>query len=179
MLRKPNFCCECGEKVEKENRKLWESRKFCDECSRHFDKLPIRILKYFIGAFVFTGIGFLIANSMPQRKPAIVSSQNQAASAPQQTANRHIAQTNQIANVPLVAKPTKQTDAQKTPQTLISSPSQQTSPDIAETTETAYYCGARTQKGAPCSRRVRGGGRCWQHIGKPAMLPAEKLKIAQ
>jgi hypothetical protein len=177
MLRKPNFCSECGEKIEKENQKWWESRKFCDDCARHFDKLPNRILKYFVGAFVFTGIGFLIANSIPQRKP-IVSSQNQAASSPQQVANRQIAQTNQIANAPLAAKPTIQPDAQKTPQTLISSPAQ-TSPDIAETTETAYFCGARTQKGAPCSRRVRGGGRCWQHVGKPAMLTAEKLKIAQ
>lgn len=24
-------------------------------------------------------------------------------------------------------------------------------------------CGARTQKGTPCKRRVKGGGRCWQH----------------
>jgi hypothetical protein len=178
MLHKPIFCCECGEKIEKENRKWWESRKFCDDCARHFDKLPKRILKYFVGAFVFTGIGFLIANSIPQRKPQLVSSQNQVASSPQQAANRQIAQTNQTANAPPAAKPTIQTDAQKTPQTLISSPTQ-TLPDIAETTETAYFCGARTQKGAPCSRRVRGGGRCWQHVGKPAMLPAEKLKIAQ
>jgi hypothetical protein len=178
MLRKPNFCSECGEKVEKENRKWWESRKFCDDCARHFDKLPNRILKYFVGAFVFTGIGFLIANSIPQRKPPIVSSNNQTVSTPQQTANRQIAQTNQTANTTPAAKPTIQTDAQKTPQTLISSP-MQTSPDIAGTTETAYYCGARTQKGAPCSRRVRGAGRCWQHVGKPAMLSEEKLKISQ
>jgi hypothetical protein len=178
MLHKPNFCCECGEKIEKENRKWWESRKFCDECALHFDKLPKRILKYFLGAFVFTGIGFLIANSMPQRKPPLASSQNQVASSPQQAVNRQIAQTNQTANAPPAAKPTIQTDAQKTPQTLISSPTQ-TSPDIAETTETAYFCGARTQKGAPCSRRVRVAGRCWQHVGKPPMLPAEKLKIAQ
>jgi hypothetical protein len=178
MLHKPNFCCECGEKIEKEIRKWWESRKCCDECARHFDKLPKRILKYFVGAFVFTGIGFFIANSIPQRKLPIVSTQNQAVSTPQQTANRQIAQTNQTANAPRAAKPTIQTDAQKTPQTLISSPTQ-ISPDITETTETAYFCGARTQKGAPCSRRVRGGGRCWQHVGKPPMLPAEKLKIAQ
>ena len=178
MLHKPNFCCECGEKVEKENRKWWESHKFCDECARHFDKLPKRILKYFVGAFVFTGIGFLIANSLPQRNSPIVSSKDQAVSAPQQIPNRQIAQTNQTASAPPAAKPAIQTDAQKTPQTLISSQTQ-TSPDIAETTETAYFCGARTQKGAPCSRRVRVAGRCWQHVGKPAMLPAEKLKIAQ
>jgi hypothetical protein len=42
-----------------------------------------------------------------------------------------------------------------------------------------YACGARTKKGTPCSRRVHGPVRCWQHKGKPAMLPAEKLKIKE
>ena len=36
-------------------------------------------------------------------------------------------------------------------------------------------CGARTKKGAPCSRRVHGTGRCFQHIGLPAILPPERL----
>jgi len=45
--------------------------------------------------------------------------------------------------------------------------------------EAVYYCGAQTKKGTPCSRRVKGGGRCWQHAGQPAMLPPEKLLISQ
>jgi hypothetical protein len=40
-----------------------------------------------------------------------------------------------------------------------------------------YICGARTKKGTPCSRRVHGPVRCWQHKGMPAMLPQEKLII--
>jgi hypothetical protein len=43
----------------------------------------------------------------------------------------------------------------------------------------AYICGARTKKGTPCSRRVHGPVRCWQHKGLPAMLPLEKLKIKE
>ena len=43
--------------------------------------------------------------------------------------------------------------------------------------EIISICGARTKKGTPCQRRVRGTGRCWQHLGKPAMLPPEKLII--
>jgi hypothetical protein len=35
--------------------------------------------------------------------------------------------------------------------------------------ETVSICGARTQKGTPCQRRVRGTGRCWQHKGMPAI----------
>jgi hypothetical protein len=41
-----------------------------------------------------------------------------------------------------------------------------------------YICGARTQKGTPCKRRVHiAGERCYQHKGKPAMVSLEKLTI--
>lgn len=33
--------------------------------------------------------------------------------------------------------------------------------------EEIYTCGARTKKGTPCSRRVHGPVRCWQHKGMP------------
>ena len=45
--------------------------------------------------------------------------------------------------------------------------------------EDIYLCGARTKKGTPCSRRVHGPVRCWQHKGLPAMLPQEKLHIKE
>lgn len=45
------------------------------------------------------------------------------------------------------------------------------------TDEQVYSCGARTKKGTPCSRRVHGPVRCWQHKGMPAMLPQDKLRI--
>jgi hypothetical protein len=43
--------------------------------------------------------------------------------------------------------------------------------------EVVYICGARTRKGTPCQRRVRGPFRCWQHRGMPAMLPPSKLVV--
>lgn len=45
--------------------------------------------------------------------------------------------------------------------------------------EEIYTCGARTKKGTPCSRRVHGPVRCWQHKGMPAMLSQEKLRIKE
>ena len=45
--------------------------------------------------------------------------------------------------------------------------------------EQLYTCGARTKKGTPCSRRVHGPVRCWQHKGAAAMLPVEKLIIKE
>jgi hypothetical protein len=46
-------------------------------------------------------------------------------------------------------------------------------------TEEVYICGARTKKGTPCSRRVHGPVRCWQHKGASAMLPLEKLRVKE
>lgn len=44
--------------------------------------------------------------------------------------------------------------------------------------ETVYLCGARTQKGTPCRRRVHvAGERCYQHKGRVAIVPLEKLTI--
>jgi len=51
-------------------------------------------------------------------------------------------------------------------------------PPVA-TVEETYICGARTKKGTPCSRRVRGPVRCWQHKGAKAMLPVEKLVVKE
>lgn len=48
-----------------------------------------------------------------------------------------------------------------------------------EAAEIVSVCGARTKKGTPCSRRVRGTGRCWQHRGKGAILPASKLRVPE
>jgi hypothetical protein len=54
-----------------------------------------------------------------------------------------------------------------------------TSTQPAVTVEEIYICGARTKKGTPCSRRVRGPVRCWQHKGAKAMLPVEKLIVKE
>jgi hypothetical protein len=43
-------------------------------------------------------------------------------------------------------------------------------------TEEIYTCGARTKKGTPCSRRVHGPVRCWQHKGMVSMIPVVPIK---
>ena len=73
-----------------------------------------------------------------------------------------------------------------TPPPLVIERSAETMPSVNTGNESAtsaiieddtYQCGARTKKGTPCSRRVHGPVRCWQHKGMPAMLPIEKLRI--
>ncbi len=50
---------------------------------------------------------------------------------------------------------------------------------VSATVDDTYICGARTKKGTPCSRRVHGPVRCWQHKGLPAILPTEKLRVRE
>ena len=52
-----------------------------------------------------------------------------------------------------------------------------TKPPAPAEVEEVYICGAQTKKGTPCSRRVHGFVRCWQHKGMPAMLAKEKLLV--
>lgn len=65
---------------------------------------------------------------------------------------------------PVVSKPYEQV------KTLANQP-----PTKTAAQEVIYFCGAQTKKGVPCTHRVKGGGRCWQHADQPAMLPPEKL----
>lgn len=69
----------------------------------------------------------------------------------------------------VAAPPVIKTDGEVTPTAAASS----------LVNEEIYSCGARTRKGAPCSRRVPGLVRCWQHKGMPAMLAPEKLRIKE
>jgi hypothetical protein len=63
---------------------------------------------------------------------------------------------------------------------LVSGPTQSSATAPAPVTvEDVYICGARTKKGTPCSRRVHGPVRCWQHKGLPAMLPVDKLRVSE
>lgn len=159
MFYKPKFCCECGEKIERVGGEVLPSGRFCDDCAKHYER-GIRVKNGIAAGLVFIAGVFGAAMFQPTPKPvAVKTAQTLVSTAP---ANQ---QTNAKAE-------TMQTPP---PQTK---PAPQTSPLIANAPgEPVYYCGARTQKGTPCTRRVKGGGRCWQHTGKTAMMPDEKLLI--
>lgn len=64
---------------------------------------------------------------------------------------------------------------------LVNTPAAQNSSNMPApvTADDVYTCGARTKKGTPCSRRVHGPVRCWQHKGMSAMLPTDKLRVSE
>jgi hypothetical protein len=133
---RPNFCCECGEKIVRLRWRVWTSRKFCDTCFRSSGK--DYWLQRVIATVGLLAVGILIGRASRRERP------------------------------PLIIERPVQSSTQQTAQTQ--------SPALAEE---VFICGARTKKGKPCSRRVHGAVRCWQHIGMPAMLPTEKLVIKE
>lgn len=140
---RPNFCCQCGQKIVRLRWRLWTSRRFCDKCFGAFAKM--NWLRPSLSLLALLLFGILIGRGCRR--------------APQ----------------PLIIERTAPLQTSPMTSASASSSAQQPSPSP----EDVYICGARTKKGAPCSRRVHGPVRCWQHKGARAMLPLEKLLIKE
>lgn len=180
MTYKPKYCCQCGDKIERKKWTFFSSRRFCQLCETDFVlqewTSPIIVVLGLL--FGFAGLsGFFQSAEKPLKIASIrpaesateiktapvkaASNEKSATNSPERTASQNAANT--VASMPhqnaLAAK-------QDTPV----NPAANRAGDAP-----TYFCGAATKKGAPCSRRVKGGGRCWQHAGQPAVLPPEKL----
>ena len=166
-MYRPNFCADCGERVLRERWRAWTSRRFCPACEKRFGRAWPRPLV----------VGCLIACA------AFAAGRLMRPAPPPLTIERR-----ELPLPALLAQPSRSSDgaAQQGPASQPAPQSQvpaQHGPDgtalerPTDPFEVVSICGARTRKGTPCSRRVRGTGRCWQHRGKPAMLPASKLIV--
>ena len=167
---RPKFCCNCGEKIERVEWRLWTSRRFCDLCSteyRHLDILPIAAVC--LGAFLsILGLakffeasneqpniagGEKPANTMRQLKPATLYTQsgananiqNAAASSSAMISKANVHSADQNAEQPVRKLNTSEDEV--------------------------FYCGALTKKGTPCTRRVKKKGFCWQHAKTGQIAP--------
>jgi hypothetical protein len=166
-MYRPNFCCECGEQVARARRRVWTSRRFCDACGRRFRRARLG-LPLLLSASLACAC-FLLGRATKTNAPAAVFERNALdltrLPAPDSARTRE----------------TKRDASTTAPTTTGASPAY--GPDgtanerPTDPTEVVYICGARTKKGTPCSRRVRGPGRCWQHRGMPAILPPSKLVV--
>jgi hypothetical protein len=153
-MYKPNFCSECGAKLLRLRWYFWTSRRFCTDCARRLRK--VRLVPALWAALGLLGIGYVAGwVRRPAPPPLIIERRADSPLKDNDAAGPSLA-------------PTATSTASST-----SAPSN--SPATVE--EVVYLCGARTKKGTPCSRRVHGPARCWQHKGMPAMLPPEKLIV--
>jgi hypothetical protein len=154
-MYKPNFCAECGAKLLRLRWYFWTSRRFCNDCARRL--LKARLIPALLAALALITAGYVVGRARRDAPPPLIinrRSDSLLTDGEAGTLTSRAATTKSGAN---------QNEAQGS------------SPVTVE--EVIYLCGARTKKGTPCSRRVHGPVRCWQHKGMPAMLPQEKLLV--
>jgi hypothetical protein len=165
-MYKPNFCSECGSGIERARWHFWTSRQFCADCAKRFRRA--RFSAPVIAGTTLFVIGLAAGRAARPPAPPLIVERGQlaAVSAPATKSEGQTKGAELDKDAPTEPKPepTYGVDGTAT--------ERPTDPE-----ETISLCGARTQKGTPCQRRVRGTGRCWQHKGMPAMLPPGKLII--
>lgn len=172
MLFRPNFCANCGEKIERADWGILTSRRFCPVCESEFkgqDLIPRVVVAVGVLIGIF-GIGGYLRSGTPNvvtlaAKP-IAKQTNQTTAA------------NPPASQPTNIEQPREADVQSSlsARTVVS-PLTNQQPVQKPMEEIGYHCGAETKKGTPCSRRVKGNIRCYQHKGMPAIVPPDKLKI--
>ena len=155
---RPNFCSECGARVDRARWRLWTSTRFCAKCEKRFRKAGLA-MPLMAGVLLLI-VAYIAGRAGRIHPPPVVI--ERAETRPPHTP---------ISTASLGITGAEGGRKENSPGALSGS--------LPESGETASICGARTQKGKPCSRRVRGTGRCWQHKGKSAMLPLEKLVVQQ
>lgn len=178
MLYRPNFCCQCGEKIDRIEWKLFTSRRFCEYCEAEFsfqDKSPkvSAIIAIVIGLFGFGGYFQNDGKTLNISKASKASEQRPLAGI--ENYKNQLSESREDSKMPEPYRDranisNKALPANVTQQRGIANPEvfAEGSPKEAQTQ--LFACGARTKKGTPCSRKVKGNERCWQHKGQPAMV---------
>lgn len=157
-MYRPNFCSECGAKILRLHWRVWTSRRFCDVCSKNLRRERLKMP--LVAAVVLLGAGLIAGRAgRPAPPPLIIE--------------RHANSTlfNDQGEKAGEGQGTSPGDSG------LSGPDSSSNSQPPLTEEVVYICGARTKKGTPCSRRVHGPVRCWQHKGMRPMLPQEKLEV--
>ena len=154
-MYKPNFCAECGTKLLRLRWHVWTSRRFCNNCVRHLRK--VRLKQTLFAALALIIAGYVAGRVRRPLPPPLIIERKSGSPL-----------SDKEAGTSTLRSSTSESRASSTE-------ARTSSPTTVE--ELIYLCGARTKKGTPCSRRVHGPVRCWQHKGMPAMLPQEKLLV--
>ena len=153
-MYKQNFCSACGAKVLRLRWYFLTSRRFCTKCARRFR--TARLVPSLFAMFGLFSAGYLVGLVRRADPPPLIIERRSDSPLTDTSA----------ANSPL---PNASSESRTSSNHPISSP-----PALEEV---VYLCGARTKKGTPCSRRVHGPVRCWQHKGMPSMSPQDKLIV--
>ncbi|CAN5177816.1 hypothetical protein BH20ACI2_BH20ACI2_24930 [soil metagenome] len=167
--------------IERAEWSVWTSRRFCQVCESEYkgqDLIPRVIVGFGIVIGVFGFGSYLKSPGNPDA--------NLAALQPRRFAERRrdtrpspTPEPERINSAELKAKDTLTVQKGNAVTPSVEVPESREPVARKVITEPAFFCGAETKKGTPCSRRVKGKVRCYQHPGMPAMLAADKLRIAE
>ena len=165
-MNRPIFCADCGARIARARWRLWTSRKFCQNCEAR-SPVTKRIFSFgLICATLLTG-GFLAGRALHSNAPPVIIERGAISLDSVGQSSTTASGETQNANNSAATQP---------PRDDASGADREAPTDPAEIVS---ICGARTQRGTPCSRRVRGTGRCWQHRGRTAMLAPERLIVRE
>ncbi|HEY3028284.1 MAG TPA: hypothetical protein VGJ55_19205 [Pyrinomonadaceae bacterium] len=167
-MYKANFCAECGTRLGRAIWRPWTSRRFCDDCGVRFRKEELTVPFLLCAVLLIAGFSFG-RYLRPSPPPLIVQ---RFAKSPLSDIPIAIA-----SGAPATQLPNSTNGSAGNPVERNSQGNNEANNQSGGPEEVIYICGARTKKGTPCSRRVHGPVRCWQHKGMPAMLPQEKLLV--
>ena len=160
-MYKPNFCADCGARIERLRWHPWTSRRFCVACSRRLRR-SLMLLPT-IAAITLFSLGLLAGRLVRPAPPPLVMERGELPLTPAPVASKAEAESRD-------GRGGGGEDDAAAPMTgPVYGPSGTATERPTDPDEIVSICGARTQKGTPCRRRVRGTGRCWQHKGMPAM----------
>jgi hypothetical protein len=164
-MYRPNFCAECGTRIIREHWRIWHSRKFCSECAKKL--LRARLLFPIAASLALLGIGQAVGRLTQWTRPAphVIIERTQPSSIA-----HNMTSTASQPNAADAMAARSDTDTHGEPHNAASR-------GQTEGDEIVQICGARTRKGTPCARRVRGNVRCWQHKGLAAMIPLKKRML--
>ena len=183
MLYEPKYCSNCGERIQRTETKMFSSRKFCELCKTEYkfeEFLPkaAALLLIVFGVWGFSSSFIKSEESLEVKEVSRTGEFQKNTKRALKTANLQ-SDISDKQDISTLASG-EITPENQIPQTNVlpkgNSINTRTTDDTQKTPDVpVYFCGAETKKGTPCSRRVKGGGRCWQHIGRQAMLPAKDL----
>jgi hypothetical protein len=151
-MYRPNFCSECGHKLLRLRWHFWSSRRFCNDCARRLRKA--RFMPLLIGSISLLASGYFVGRARRPLPPPLIIERR--------------------ADSPLADN--QPPPPGSTPATITASSGNAATQTATSPHEPVYICGARTKKGTPCSRRVHGPVRCWQHKGMPSMIPVVPIE---
>jgi hypothetical protein len=155
-MHRPNFCVECGERLTSRGWRARLGTRFCTACAHRLGRFgfgqPLLVIT--VIAFSTFALGRWLRPAPP---PLIIQ---------------------RLANSPLSDLPVDLNSSTRLPDDGKQNAAAKQNSISDSLDDVVYLCGARTQKGTPCRRRVHlAGERCYQHKGMPAIVPLDKLTV--